>query len=82
VRKLALLFVLVGATACTGGGGPDIDDELEKGGFNVESCRGDDEDGFTCLLKGSDLPVFVYKGKLYVVRPVMLQDGEVPDAGR
>jgi hypothetical protein len=71
VRKLVPLFVLVSAAACSGGGGPDVEADLEKRGFEVVSCEEGDEVRFICQLEsGRQVQVLVNEGKVFVVDPV------------
>jgi hypothetical protein len=70
LRKLAGLFVLFVAAACSGGGGPDVDAELEERGFEVVSCREAGEDHFICELEsGGQVQALVHEGKVLVARP-------------
>jgi hypothetical protein len=71
VRKLAPLFVLGTAAACTGGGGPNVDAELEKRGFEGASCQEVGEGRFICHLEnGRRVQAILYEGKVFVVRAV------------
>jgi hypothetical protein len=71
VRKLAPLFVLGTAAACAGGGGPNVDAELEKRGFEVSSCQEVSDGRFICHLEsGRQVQAFLYEGKVFVVRAV------------
>jgi hypothetical protein len=71
LRKLACLFVLCAAAACSGSGGPNVDAELRKRGFEVVSCREEGEDRFICELEnGRQVQALVHEGKVFVARPV------------
>ena len=73
---LGSLFVLLAATACGGGGGANVKEELEKRGYRVVSCGEVDPDGFTaCQLEGPiprlrHVDVVVHEGKVFVVKSV------------
>jgi hypothetical protein len=69
VRKLAPLFVLVTAAACAGG--PNVDADLEKRGFEVASCQEVGEGRFICQLEsGRRVQAILHEGKVFVVRAV------------
>jgi hypothetical protein len=71
VRKLAPLFVLVIVAACAGNGGPNVDAELEKRGFEVVSCAEAGELIFSCQLEsGRRVQALVHEGKVFVVKAV------------
>jgi hypothetical protein len=71
VKKVALLILVV-AGGCSGGGGPNVDAELEKRGFEVVSCRETGEAArFICQLKsGRQVQGFIYEGEIFVVKAV------------
>jgi hypothetical protein len=71
VRKLAPLFVFVTAAACAGGGGPNVDADLEKRGFEVASCEEVGEGRFICQLEiGRQVQAILHEGKVFVVKAV------------
>jgi hypothetical protein len=77
VRKLAPLFVLGAAAACAGGGGPNIDADLEKRGFEVAGCEEAGEGRFICLLEsGRRVQAILYEGKVFVVKASRAEEGE------
>jgi hypothetical protein len=71
MRKIAALFVLVTAAACAGDGGPNVDEELEKDGFEVVSCEEAGEGRFICQLEsGRQVQAILNEGKVFVVKSV------------
>jgi hypothetical protein len=71
LRKLACPFALFAAAACSGGGGPNVDAELEKRGFEVVSCKEAGELIFSCQLEsGRRVQALVHEGKVFVVKAV------------